>query len=152
MPSRSHCIPRLIAFYFKSSNAKLIPLHALSLPFITGILCNWPPTLLVTKCVEEWVLNAPIHKAITKHARIIWLDKKQWWQLKLQFDFENAYFVQSNDTDACFAVAFRTQASNCFITSNIPFLYCHIFILSHLLNTIFISLHVLSLLFMKCHL
>lgn len=63
MPFSSHCIPRLIAFYFKSSNAKLIPFHALSLPFITGISCNWPPSLLVTKRVEEWVLNAPIKQS-----------------------------------------------------------------------------------------
>ena len=154
MPSRSHCIPRLIAFYFKSSNAKLIPLHALSLPFITGILCNWPPTLLVTKRVEEWVLIMPpsVKQSQSMLGSFGWTKtmmaaETTIWLWKCLF-----CPVKQYRCNYCFAVAFWTQASTCFITSNIHFLHCHIFILSHLLNTIFISLHVLSLLFMKCHL
>ena len=55
------------------------------------------------------------HKAIAKHAKIVWLDKKRW-QLRND-DLTLKIAVLSRQTiQACFAVVFRTQASTRFVT------------------------------------
>lgn len=59
------------------------------------------------------------HKAIAKHARIIWLDKKQWRWLR-HGDLTLKMAVLSSQTiHSCFAVAFRTQAFTCFVTAEL---------------------------------
>ena len=58
------------------------------------------------------------HEAIARHARIVWLAKKTILTAeKRRFHFENGRSVQLNN--ACFAVAFRTQASTRFVTGEL---------------------------------
>ena len=59
----------------------------------------------VTKRVEEWV-----HKAIAKHAGIVWLDKNEDLTLKMAV-------LSSQTIPACFAIALWTHSSTRFVVS-----------------------------------
>ena len=68
--------------------------------------------LTSTKRVEEWV-----HKAIAKHAGIVWLDRMAIFKVK-------SAFLSSQTIPACFAIALWTHSSTRFVTGEFRRDFC----------------------------
>ena len=58
-------------------------------------------------------------KAIAKNAKIVWLDKKQWWGLRHDDLTLKMAVLSSQTIHAYFMLAFRTQASTRFVTGEL---------------------------------
>lgn len=56
---------------------------------------------------------------MTKPARIVWLDKKQWWQLRKDNLTLKMAVLSSQTLQACLTFVFQTQASARFITGEL---------------------------------
>ena len=64
-----------------------------------------------------------IYEVIARHARIVWLDNRQWWRLRHD-DLTFKMAVRFSQTiHACVAVAFQTQDSTQFATAKLCLRY-----------------------------
>lgn len=74
---------------------------------------NWPVAKLVEACARN---------ATAKHAWIVWLDRTAIYGRITAILRPNMVILSSQTVNACFVLAFRTQASTRFVTGQFAFM------------------------------